>query len=86
MEAHFEPTLKNKIDFHGQTFSIESPIENKTIKTVEKDKFNKLHFIVETLNITKNNSAIVYCLYPSHTEKNARKYIKKITSTCFFYN
>ena len=78
MEIHFEPTLKNKIDFHGQTFRIQSPIENKTIKTTEKDKFNKLHFIVNKLNITKHNSAIVYCLYPSHTEKNARKYCEKL--------
>ena len=78
MEIHFEPTLKNKIDFHGQTFRIQSPIENETIKTTEKDKFNKLHFIVNKLNITKQNSAIVYCLYPSHTEKNARKYCEKL--------
>ena len=78
MEIHFEPTLKNKIDFHGQTFRIQSPIENETIKTTEKDKFNKLHFIVNKLNITKHNSAIVYCLYPSHTEKNARKYCEKL--------
>lgn len=78
MEIHFEPTLKNKIDFHGQTFRIQSPIENEAIKTTEKDKFNKLHFIVNKLNITKYNSAIVYCLYPSHTEKNARKYCEKL--------
>ncbi|WP_297142517.1 DEAD/DEAH box helicase [uncultured Eubacterium sp.] len=78
MEIHFEPTLKNKIDFHGQIFRIQSPIENETIKTTEKDKFNKLHFIVNKLNITKHNSAIVYCLYPSHTEKNARKYCEKL--------
>lgn len=78
MEIHFEPTLKNKIDFHGQTFRIQSPIENETIKTTEKDKFNKLHSIVNKLNITKHNSAIVYCLYPSHTEKNARKYCEKL--------
>lgn len=78
MEIHFEPTLKNKIDFHGQTFRIQSPIENETIKTTEKDKFNKLHFIVNKLNITKHNSVIVYCLYPSHTEKNARKYCEKL--------
>lgn len=78
MEIHFEPTLKNKIDFHGQTFRIQSAIENETIKTTEKDKFNKLHFIVNKLNITKHNSAIVYCLYPSHTEKNARKYCEKL--------
>lgn len=78
MEIHFEPTLKNKIDFHGQTFRIQSPIENEAIKTTEKDKFNKLHFIVNKLNITKHNSAIVYCLYPSHTEKNARKYCEKL--------
>lgn len=78
MEIHFEPTLKNKIDFHGQTFRIQSPIENETIKTTEKDKFNKFHFIVNKLNITKHNSAIVYCLYPSHTEKNARKYCEKL--------
>lgn len=78
MEIHFEPTLKNKIDFHGQTFRIQSPIENETIKTTEKDKFNKLHFIVNKLNITKHNSAIVYCLYPSHTEKNARKYCERL--------
>ncbi len=78
MEIHFEPTLKNKIDFHGQTFRIKSPIENEAIKTTEKDKFNKLHFIVNKLNITKHNSAIVYCLYPSHTEKNARKYCEKL--------
>ena len=50
MEIHFEPTLKNKIDFHGQTFRIQSPIENEAIKTTEKDKFNKLHFIVNKLN------------------------------------
>lgn len=78
MEIHFEPTLKNKIDFHGQTFRIQSPIENEAIKTTEKDKFNKLHFIINKLNITKHNSAIVYCLYPSHTEKNARKYCEKL--------
>lgn len=78
MEAHFEPTLKNKIDFHSQTFRIQSPIENEVIKTTEKDKFNKLHFVVNKLNITKKNSAIVYCLYPSHTEKNARKYCEKL--------
>lgn len=78
MEIHFEPTLKNKIDFHGQIFRIQSPVENETIKTTEKDKFNKLHFIVNKLNITKHNSAIVYCLYPSHTEKNARKYCEKL--------
>lgn len=78
MEIHFEPTLKNKIDFHGQTFRIQSPIENEAIKTTEKNKFNKLHFIVNKLNITKHNSAIVYCLYPSHTEKNARKYCEKL--------
>lgn len=78
MEAHFEPTLKNKIDFHSQTFRIQSPIENEVIKTTEKDKFNKLHFVVNKLNITKQNSAIVYCLYPSHTEKNARKYCEKL--------
>lgn len=78
MEAHFEPTLKNKIYFHGQTFRIQSPIENETVKTTEKDKFKKLHFIVKELNITKFNSAIVYCLYPSHTEKNARKYCENL--------
>ena len=78
MEAHFEPTLKNKIDFHSQTFRIQSPIENEVIKTTEKDKFNKLRFVVNKLNITKQNSAIVYCLYPSHTEKNARKYCEKL--------
>ena len=78
MEAHFEPTLKNKIDFHGQTFRMQSPIENELIKTSEKDKFNKLHFIVKKLKINKYNSAIVYCLYPSHTEKNARKYCEKL--------
>lgn len=49
MEAHFEPTLKNKIDFHSQTFRIQSPIENEVIKTTEKDKFNKLHFVVKKI-------------------------------------
>ena len=78
MEAHFEPTLKNKIDFHSQTFRIQSPIENQVIKTTEKDKFNKLHFVVKKLNVTKQNPAIVYCLYPSHTEKHARKYCEKL--------
>ena len=52
MEAHFEPTLKNKIDFHSQTFRIQSPIENQVIKTTEKDKFNKLHFVVKKLNVS----------------------------------
>lgn len=79
MEAHFEPTLKNKIDFHGKTMRITSPIETITKKTDDKDKFDKIHTIVRELKISKANSAIVYCLYPSHTEKLARKYCERIS-------
>ena len=33
---------------------------------------------MKKLNVTKQNPAIVYCLYPSHTEKHARKYCEKL--------
>ena len=76
MEAHYEPTLKNKIDFHGKTFKIKSPIESesKNIHTQAVTKAEKMAFTVKELGISKENPAIVYCLFPGYTETYAREY------------
>lgn len=73
-EITFIPTLKNEIDFHAKTYKYTSPFENyKEITPVDKS-IDKLIYVANKLQFSKTNQAIVYCLYPAHTEQHAREF------------
>lgn len=73
-EITFIPTLKNTIDFHGKTFIYKSPFE-RIEESTKIGKINeKLVYVAKKLEISKQNQAIVYCLYPASTEKYAKEF------------
>lgn len=75
-EITFSPTLKNEIDFHGKTYKYKSAFLETSEKTPASKSIDKLIYVSKKLQISKNNQAIVYCLFPAYTEKNAREYIQ----------
>lgn len=75
IEVNFEPTLKNKIDYHGKKYkSVSSVTGEDIITTSASQKIDKLEFLTQQIGITPDEPALVYCLYPRNTEKNARQY------------
>lgn len=74
LEVRFEPTLKNHIDFHTTTIHMRTPFEEIQHSTGKKSKNDKLEYIIQHLQIDKDNPAIVFCLYPGYTEKYARTF------------
>ena len=76
IEITFSPTLKNEIDFHGKTYKYKSAFLETSEKTSASKPIDKLVYVSKKLQISKNNQAIVYCLFPAYTEKNAREYIQ----------
>lgn len=75
IEVNFEPTLKNKIDYHTKKLKLTSPISGEsTLSTPANKKIEKLKFLINQLGITPDEPALVYCLYPGNTETNARQY------------
>ena len=76
-EITFIPTLKNKIDFHGKTYKCASPFENTELKTSANSTIERLLFTAQKIGFSETNQAIVYCLYPAHTEKHAREFSDK---------
>ncbi len=79
LEIHFEPTLKNKYYYTGKTLTLVSPFENEKIITQTKTKEERLNFIINHLHVSKDNQAIVYCLYPGYTESYARNYCSTLS-------
>lgn len=77
-EITFVPTLKNKIDFHGKTYKYESAFMNEQKPTGANSSIDKLVYVAEELHISKENQAIVYCVFPAYTEKNARSFCDSI--------
>lgn len=77
-EISFVPTLKTRIDFHGKTYNYESVFEHEKKKTSADSTIKKLLYVSRELNISKYNQAIVYCVYPAHTEKKAREYCELV--------
>lgn len=73
-EVQFEPTLKNRIDYHTTTLQKTTPFEESKQSTGKSAKKDKLSYIVQYLEIDENNPAIVFCLYPGYTEKYAKAY------------
>lgn len=73
-EVHFEPTLKNRIDYHTTTLRQTTPFEKTQQSTGKSSKKDKLAYVVQYLEIDNDNPAIVYCLYPGYTEKYAKEY------------
>ena len=80
-EITFVPTLKNEIDFHGKTYNYNSVFETAEKPSDAKTKIEKLVFATKELDISKNNQAIVYCIYPSYTENSAREFCDSINAT-----
>jgi len=76
-EITFIPTLKNEIDFHAKTYKYSSPFENIEVKTSANNPIERLLFAAQKLGFSNTNQAIVYCLYPAHTEKHAREFSDK---------
>lgn len=74
-EVNFEPTLKNKIDYHTKKLKLFSSITGEsTLSTPANKKIEKLKFLINQLGITPDEPALVYCLYPGNTETNACQY------------
>ena len=80
-EVSFEPTLKNRIDYHTTTLQQTTPFEETKQATGKSSKKDKLAYIVQYLEIDKDNPAIVFCLYPGFTEKYARAYCEEAELT-----
>ncbi len=78
-EITFIPTLKNQIDFHGKTYKYSSPFENYNESTPANKSIERLIYTANKLGFSKTNQAIVYCLYPANTEKNAREFSDRYT-------
>lgn len=75
IEVNYEPTLKNRIDYHGKKLkSVSSVTGEDVITTPASQKIDKLRFLTQQLSITPDEPALVYCLYPGFTEKYARQY------------
>ena len=73
-EITFIPTLKNEIDFHATTYNYSSPFESYKESTKTSKPIEKLIYVANKLQFSKTNQAIVYCLYPAHTEQHAREF------------
>lgn len=73
-EITFNPTLKNTIDFHGKTYKYSSPFEKIEKSTTASKPIDKLVYTAQRLGFSKTNQAIIYCLYPAHTEKRAKEF------------
>lgn len=73
-EVTFVPTLKNQIDFHGKTYKFQSVFSSEEKSSGASNQIEKLVFATKELSISKDNQAIIYCIYPAHTEKNARAF------------
>ena len=80
-EVQFEPTLKNKIDYHTTTLHKATPFEDSKQSTGKSAKKDKLSYIVQYLEIDEHNPAIVFCLYPGYTEKYAKAYCEGVAPT-----
>lgn len=80
-EVHFEPTLKKRIDYHTTVLQQKTPFEETRLSTGKSTKKDKLSYIVQYLEIDKNNPAIVFCLYPGFTEKYAKVYCEEAEPT-----
>lgn len=81
-EITFIPTLKNKIDFHAKTYKHSSPFENYEEGTSASKSIDKLIYVANKLQFSKTNQAIVYCLYPAHTEQHAKEFSDKYKEQC----
>ena len=77
-EVHFEPTLKNRIDYHTTTLRHKTPFEETQEATGQSSKKDKLAYVVKYLKIDKSNPAIVFCLYPGFTEKYAKAFCEEV--------
>ena len=77
-EITFAPTLKNRIDFHGKTYKYHSEFDEEEKSTNATKLIDKLVYVTKELNISKENQAIVYCIYPAYTEKYARSYCDSV--------
>lgn len=73
-EVTFVPTLKNQIDFHGKTYKFQSAFSSEEKSSGASNQIDKLVFAAKELSISKDNQAIVYCIYPAYTEKHARAF------------
>ena len=73
-EVTFIPTLKNQIDFHGKTYKFHSEFDSEEKPSGASNQIEKLVFATKELSISKDNQAIIYCIYPAYTEKNARAF------------
>jgi len=73
-EITFIPTLRNKVFFNDSTYKFNSPFESIDEKTHISKPIEKLVFTAKKLGFSKENQAIVYCLFPAYTEKNAREF------------
>ena len=73
-EITFIPTLRNKIDYHAKTYNYSSPFENYKERTMANKSIERLIYVAKKLQFSKTNQAIVYCLYPAHTEQHAREF------------
>ncbi len=80
-EVQFEPTLKNRIDYHTTTLQQKSPFEETRESTGKTTKKDKLSYVVQHLKIDNDNPAIVFCLYPGYTEKYAKAYCEESEPT-----
>lgn len=80
-EVHFEPTMKTRIDYHTTTLQQTTPFEETQKATGKSSKKDKLAYIVQYLEIDKDNPAIVFCLYPGFTEKYAKAYCEESEPT-----
>ena len=77
-EVHFEPTLKKKYYYTGKTLTLKSPFENEKSKTNAETKEERLNYIMNRLEVSARNQALVYCLYPAYTENYARSYCENL--------
>lgn len=75
IEVNYEPTLKNRIDYHAKKLKSVSAVTGEdVITTPATKKMEKLRFLIQQLGITSDEPALVYCLFPGYTEKYARHY------------
>ena len=73
-EISFSRTLENLISFGQNSIQYSSPFGKHTEICHCKSSFDKLVYVAEKLNFSKQNQAIVYCLYPAYSGKYALKF------------
>ena len=66
--------MRYSIATPGWQYIFKSSFANFSRSTQAKTSIEKLTYVAKELKFSRNNQAIVYCLYPAYTEKYAKLY------------